>query len=135
MSLLRFKCPSCGTVSDLPINSICPKCKQPIPVPGMGCVQIYRMGSPIGMAVGFAIYINGEPYGHIANKESIRIPLAYGTYSFHFACGMNRKCQDLTVILTPEEPAAYMKVHMKAGFWSNTFIPELSTFEEMPPIN
>ena len=135
MSVFRFKCPSCGTVQDASIDSACQKCKQPLALPGPGGVQIYRMGSPIGIAVGYGIYINGEPYGHIANKESIRIPLAYGTYTFHFTCGMTRKCEDLVVTLTPEAPLAYIKARIKPGFWTNKIIAERSNREEMPSIN
>ena len=132
--LLRFKCPSCGAVNDLPVNSNCPKCSEPLALPGAACVQIYRMGSPIGIAVGYGIYINGEPFGHIGNKESIRIPLPYGTYTFHFTCGMTRKCEDLTVALTPDAPAAYIKARIKPGFWTNKIIAESALPQDMPPL-
>ena len=135
MSLYRFKCPSCGTVKDLPLNSSCPNCNQPFILNNAGYVQIYRMGSPIGVAVGYGIYINELPFGHIGNTESVRIPLPYGTYKFHFTCGMTRKCNDITVKLTPDEPTAYIKAHIKMGFWANEIIAERSTLEQMPPMD
>lgn len=134
-SLLRFKCPSCETVSDLAENSVCPKCNQPLPAANEGFVQIYRMGSPIGIAAGYGTYINEKPYGYIANKESVRIPLPFGTYTFHFTCGMTRKCEDLTVTLSPENPEAFMKVHIVAGFWTNKIVAEAAAPSEMPEMN
>ena len=129
----RFKCASCGEVSDLPANSVCPKCQQPLPL-AEGYVQVYRMGSPIGMAVGYGIYINGQPYGHLQNKHSVRIPLPLGTYNFHFTCGMTRKCEDLSVTLSPENPVAYVKAYITPGFWTNTIKAELAQLSDMPPI-
>ena len=135
MSLLRFKCPSCGKVVDSAPNTVCPKCSHPMPPLAPGFVQIYRMGSPIGVAVGYGIYINGEPFGHIANKESVRIPLPYGTYTFHFTCGMTRKCEDLTVVLSPASPMAFIKAHIKPGFWTNKIIAEFADPSTMPPMD
>ena len=37
---------------------------------------------------------------------------------------MNRKCRDLEVNITPENPVAYTKVYIKAGFWTNSFVVE-----------
>lgn len=133
-TLFRIKCQNCGEVCDIAANSACPKCKAPLTLPEGGMVQIYRMGSPIGVAVGYGVYINGQPCGHIANKQSIRIPLPYGTYTFHFTCGMTRKCQDLTVTLSPDAPNAYIKARIKAGFWTNTIIAEPARPEDMPPL-
>ena len=70
------------------------------------------------------MYINGEPYGHIGNKELLRLPLKFGTYNIHSAVGMSRKCQDLQVTISPEHPVAYTKVYIKAGFWANSFVVE-----------
>ena len=134
-TLLRFKCPSCETVSDLPESGVCPNCKQPLSANEGGFVQVYRIGSPIGIAVGYGTYINGQPYGHIGNKESVRFPLPYGTYTFHFTCGMTRKCEDLTVTLSPENPEAFMKVHIVPGFWSNKIVAEAAAPSEMPEMN
>jgi len=134
MSVLRFKCPACGKIVDSS-NGTCPKCFKPLPDAPTSFVQIYRMGSPLGIAVGYGVYINGEPFGHIANKESIRIPLPYGTYTFHFTCGMTRKCEDLTVTLSPDSPKAFVKARIRAGFWTNKIVAELSDEASMPPLN
>ncbi len=101
---------------------------------GMGFVQIYRMGSPLGMAIGYGIYINGQPYGHLANKKSVRIPLSYGTYTFHFTCGMTRRCDDVTVTLSPSNPHVYLKARIQMGFWSNKIVPALCPADQMPPL-
>lgn len=133
MSLLRFKC-ACGHVVDTTPGAVCPKCSCPLPPPAPSYVQIYRMGSPIGVAVGYGVYVNGIPFGHLANKQSIRIPLPYGTYTLHFTCGMTRKCEDLTVMLSPAYAVAFVKAHIKAGFWSNTIIAEFADPSTMPPM-
>lgn len=133
-NLLRTKCPSCGNVCDVAADAPCPKCNGMLTLPQEGGVQIYRMGSPLGIAVGYGVYVNGQPYGHLANKESIRIPLPYGTYTFHFTCGMTRRCEDVTVTLTPENRFAYIKARIKAGFWTNKIIAELANKEDMPPV-
>ena len=130
----RIKCPSCGHVFDGEPTSSCPKCKLPTAVSAEGGVQIYRMGSPIGIAVGYGIYINEIPYGHLGNQESVRIPLPYGTYTLRFTCGMTRKCQSVTVTLTPENRLAYIKARIKMGFWANKIIAETAKPEEMPPL-
>ncbi|MBE5746608.1 MAG: hypothetical protein E7352_00305 [Clostridiales bacterium] len=134
MALFRVKCSSCGHVGDISSDCECPKCKNALSVTHEGGVQIYRMGSPVGVAVGYGIYINGQPYGHLANKESVKIPLPYGTYTFHFTCGMTRKCQDVTVEITPEKRIAYIKARIKMGFWSNKIFAELVNAEDMPPM-
>ena len=134
--LLRFKCKYCSTVSDLsPASPVCPKCGQTVEGYEGGFIQIYRMGSPVGIAVGYGTYINGEPYGHIANTQSVRIPLPYGTYNLHFTCGMTRRCQDVAVTLSPESPAAYVKARIKMGFWTNKIIAEEVDASTMPPMN
>ena len=132
--LLRFKCKYCSTVSDLsPANPVCPKCGQTVEGYEGGFVQIYRMGSPVGIAVGYGTYINGEPYGHIANTQSVRIPLPYGTYNLHFTCGMTRRCQDVVVTLSPESPAAYVKAPSKWDFGPTRSSPSRSTPPPCPP--
>ena len=132
--LLRVKCPGCGEVFDVAANSNCPKCNNFVTIPGDGVLQLYRMGSPVGIAVGYGIYINGQPYGHLGNCESIRIPLPYGTYNIHCTCGMTRKCDDLVVNITPDNNHAYAKAHIKMGFWSNKLQVEAAKAEEMPEL-
>lgn len=131
MSKLRVKC-SCGEVTNTQPGGICPKCKKPLEIPGDAVIRLYRMGSPLGIAGGFGIYLNGEPMGHIGNKETVMLPVKYGTYTLHVAVGMSRKCKDLTCTLTPENRFANAKVWMKPGFWSNSFVIEPAAPEEMP---
>ena len=130
--MLRTKCPQCGELVETLSNCCCGKCGAPISFAGMGMVQIYRMVSPIGIAVGYGIYLDGQPFGHLANKQSIRIPVPFGTHTLHITCGMTRRCQDLTFTLTPQAPAAYVKAHIKMGVWSNSIIIEPAMPNEMP---
>lgn len=128
---LRVKC-ACGHVANAAPGSVCPKCKQPLPFPEDGLISIYRKGSPLGIAGGFGLYLNGEPIGYIGNRETVKIPVAYGSYTLHVAAGMNRRCTDLTIAITPENRYAYAKVWMKPGFWTNSFVIEPASPEEMP---
>lgn len=127
----RVKC-NCGLVQDGFANGVCPQCKQPINFPQGGMIHLYRKGSPMGIAGGFGIYINNVPLGHIGNKQTVNIPVSFGTYTLHVAAGMNRKCKDLVIEITPENPIGYAKVYMKPGFWTNSFVVEPSAKEEMP---
>lgn len=128
---LRVKC-SCGSVENAMPGNLCPNCRRPLEFAPDGLISIYRMGSPLGIAGGFGIYINGEPMGYIGNRETVRIPVKYGTYSIHIAVGMNRRCTDLVVNITPQSRYAYAKVWMKPGFWTNSFVLEPAKAEEMP---
>lgn len=122
---LRVKCPHCGAVENVASGSApCPKCGKSLDISPDACVYLYRQGSPYGVAGGFGIYINGEAYGHIGNKETLCFPLPYGTYTLHCAVGMSRKCRDLQVNLSPENRQAYTKVYIKPGFWANSFVIE-----------
>ena len=130
---VRIKCPHCGDAANLKENEfICPECDKPVQIPQEACIYLYRQGSFYGVAGGFSIYLNGEDFGSIGNKELLRIPLPYGSYNIHCAAGMSRKCRDMVVNLTPQAPVAYTKVYIKPGFWTNSFVLEPSTAEEMP---
>ena len=132
---LRIKCPTCGHVSDIPDTGVpCQKCGHTLNLSPDGVVQIYRMGNFNGAAVGYGVYINDQPYGHIANKQSIRIPLPYGVYKFHFTCGMTRNCEDLIITLSPNKRHVFMKAHIDMGFWKNTIRAEEVDVSEMPPL-
>ena len=128
---LRVKC-SCGNVVNAVPGENCRKCGAPLNFPGDALISLYRKGSPLGIAGGFGIYLNGEPMGYVGNRKTVRIPVNYGTYTLHVAVGMNRKCSDLTMVLTPEARHAYVMVWMKPGFWTNSFVLEPSSAEEMP---
>lgn len=122
---IRIKCAHCGNVANIrPGDAQCPKCKKPLNISEEGKIYLYRQGSFYGMAGAFGVYINGEPFGHIGNKEALCMPLPYGTYTLHSAVGMSRKCRDLEVTLSPESPNAYAKVYMRPGFWANSFVIE-----------
>lgn len=131
MNGLRIKCPQCGKVMDINSPMPCPDCNTPLAA-YPGTIQVYRMGSPIGVAAGYGVYINGHPFGHIGNTETVAYTLPFGTYTFHMTCGMTRKCKDITVTITPEAPVAYLKARIKAGFWSNCIIIEPATADQMP---
>lgn len=133
-NLLRVKCPSCGNVVDLAGNGPCAKCNNQIVLPEDGVLQIYRMGNPVGMAAGMGIYLNEVPLGHLANADSIRIPVAYGHYKLHMTLGMNRKCQSIEFDVTPAERTIYAKAHIKMGLISNTVVIEKVTADQMAPL-
>lgn len=122
---IRILCPHCGKAENIQaVGAVCPACKQPLDTNEEGNIYIYRQGSPYGIAGGFGIYLNNQPYGYIGNKELLRIPLKYGTYNIHCAVGMSRKCRDMVVVLSPENPVAFTKVYIKPGFWTNSFVVE-----------
>lgn len=126
----RVKC-SCGKVMNATPGSVCSDCKQSVVFPAGGQVYLYRMGNFLGAGGGIGLYIDGEPYGHIGNRETLCIPLPYGPHNFHVAVGMSRKCQDLVINITPENPIAYAKFFMKPGFWTNSFVIEPTTKEDL----
>ncbi|MGN1451528.1 MAG: hypothetical protein ACI4XQ_05490 [Eubacteriales bacterium] len=130
--MYRVKCKNCGTVMDVAGDSVCLKCRTPLASKSDGMIQVYRMGSPIGVAAGFGIYINGAPYGHIGNKQSLCIPVSFGSYTLHCTCGVTRRCSDLVINVTPEFPNAYAKIHIRPGFWTNYIVVEPSAPEDMP---
>jgi hypothetical protein len=122
---IRVKCPHCEEASNVhSIHEPCPECKKPLDTVEEGNIYIYRQGSFYGVAGGFGLYINGQPFGHIGNKELLRIPVKFGTYVIHSAVGMSRKCKDLQVTVSPEFPNAFTKVYIKPGFWTNSFVVE-----------
>lgn len=122
---IRIKCPHCNEASNvLTVSGACPECGKPLEIAEEGSIYIYRQGSFYGVAGGFGLFINGEPFGYIGNKELLRIPVKFGTYNIHSAVGMSRKCRDLQVTITPENPVAYTKVYIKPGFWANSFVVE-----------
>lgn len=128
----RMKCPSCGNVQNMLASGPCGKCGALLNTEQPAAIAMYRMGNFMGMANGFGIYINEQPYGAIGNKESIVIPLPYGDYKLHVVCGMNRKCNDPVFRLSPEDPYVCVKVHMKPGFIQNSFVIERVDPATMP---
>lgn len=122
---IRIKCPHCNEAENISsVNEVCPNCKKPLDLSQEGKIYIYRQGSFYGIAGGFGLFINNQPYGYIGNKELLCIPVPFGTYNIHSAVGMSRKCRDLQVTISPENPVAYTKVYIKPGFWTNSFVVE-----------
>ena len=130
-NLFRVKC-NCGHVMNAQYGQLCPKCNMPLPFYPDALITLYRKGSPLGIAGGFGVYLDGQPYGYIGNRETIKIPVPYGAHTLHIAAGMNRRCNDMQVILTPEQRFAYFKVWMRPGFWTNSFVLEAARPDEMP---
>lgn len=129
---MRYRCPN-GHVSDGDENVMfCASCGQPLAGPGYGAIQLYRMGNFVGAAVGMGIYIDDMPYGHIGNRESIRIVLPFGPHKIHVTHTTTRACNDPMVMLTPEAPIAFMKAHFSAAGFKITV--EFARPEEMPPM-
>lgn len=125
MARLRVKCAICGDVNNVkPTDTICPKCKNNLVISPEACIYLYRQGSFYGIAGGFEVYIDGEGYGLIGNKETLCIPLPYGTHNIHCACGMSRNCRDLQITLSPQCRQGYAKVYIKPGVWTNDFVVE-----------
>lgn len=133
-TLLRIKCPACGNVVDVPGNTTCAKCSNPLILPEDGVIQLYRMGNPFGCAVGFSITLNDIPLGLLANSESIRIPVPYGHYKVHMTHGMGRKCVDAEFDVTPQDRIICLKAHIQVGLITNTVVIERVTADQMPPL-
>lgn len=128
----RLKCPSCGNVFDSAGTVPCSRCGTMIDVNAGGMIQVYRMGSPIGVAVGYGIYLDGQPIGHLANKQSLLIPVPFGNHQLHMTCGMTRRCKDLFFSVTPQSPKIWIKAHIKPGFWTNSVVIEFANPSDMP---
>ena len=84
------------------------------------------------MAIGFGVYIDGQPCGHIGNKETVSYSVPFGTHNVRMTAGMSRKCVDMTLTLTPQAPVGYLKAHIKPGFISNTVVIEPAMPQDMP---
>lgn len=126
----RVKCPACGHVQDINGSAPC-KCGAQL-APAGAQIKLYRMGSPIGIAIGFGVYIDNQPFGHIGNKETVVYSLPFGTHNIHVTAGASRRCTDMTVTLTPQAPLGCIKAHIKPGFLSNTVVLEPAAPQDMP---
>ena len=132
MPRYRVKCPACGEAVNLSASGPCPKCGAQISAEAPARIRLYRMGNFVGVANAFGIYINEQPYGYIGNKETLTFPLPYGSYKMHIVCGMNRKCNDPVIELTPQDNDVCLKVHIKMGLFRNSFIIERADPSSMP---
>ncbi len=131
MSKLRIKCPQCGMVQDIEGAVPCSSC-QTLLTPHPATVSVYRKGSPVGAMMGYGVYIDDQPFGHIAATESVTYSLPYGEHKFHMTCGATRRCKDMVVTLSPEFSAGYLRAAIKSGFWSNTILIDPVKPEEFP---
>lgn len=106
----RYRC-SCGNVYDNPGQSaVCPQCQRMNSTDGCGIVEVYRMGNFAGMAVGMGLYVDEQPFGHVANKGCIKLVVPYGQHKLHATLSTLRRSNNPTIMLTPEQPALYFKV-------------------------
>ena len=130
---LRVVCPKCKKALNVTGDPKCTACGADLRIPNEGMIQIYRMGNFMGGAAAAGIYINGTPYGHVGNRGTVQIPLPFGTYKLHMTMGMNRRCNDPEITLSPDKPVAYLKMHIKMGVFSNTMVIEPADPASMPP--
>ncbi|MCR4617377.1 MAG: hypothetical protein K5669_04215 [Lachnospiraceae bacterium] len=129
---MRYRCPNGHVFNGDENTKVCPECSAALALENCGAIQLYRMGNMMGMAVGMGIYIDEVPYGHIGNKESIRIVLPFGDHKIHVTHSTTRNCNDPVITLSAEAPIAYMKCHLGAmGF---KIVVEPANPAEMPPI-
>ena len=129
---LRFRC-RCGNVFNGDEHTfVCPNCHNQLQLNNCGAIQIYRMGNMMGMAVGMGVYVDDVPFGHIGNKESVRLVLPYGTHKVHMTHTTTRACNDPLITITPHAPVAYLKAHFSGMGFKITLDPARP--EEMPPV-
>ena len=110
---VRHVCPNGHVTDSNGIQTVCPSCGAPLQSGGI--IQIYRMGSFAGMAVGMGIYIDDVPCGHLGNKQSIRISVPYGAHKVHMTHTTTRACNDPIFNITPEYPYVWCKAHFAAA--------------------
>lgn len=112
---VRYCCPNNHVFDGIEGTVTCPTCGALLQKGGY--IQLYRMGNYMGCAVGMGIYIDDIPFGHIANKQSLRISVPFGTHKVHVTHTATRKCNDPVFTVSPQAPYAWCKAHFsKAGF-------------------
>ena len=137
--LLRFKCPKCGTVQDVPGDAPCWKCHTMISLPKDGVIEIYRMASCMGIGRSMEIFVNGIRLRCLKYDEIIRIPVPYGHYQVMMKFldhGVSKnKGVGLEFDITPNNRIMYLKAaRVIPGYATNTVILEQATAEEMRPL-
>lgn len=133
--VIRIKCPACGRLLEREntLLAVCPNCKADLKTEQLGTLQLYRMGNPVGCAVSYGIYIDGEPFGYIANKSSVRLYLPHGAHTLHLRVkGQPTKTVPVEFALRPEAPDSFWKVRIKVGMWKNSLLLEPSEPSAMP---
>ena len=112
---VRYRCGNGHVFNGTAAQTTCPTCGQPLPKGGY--IQVYRMGNMMGAAVGMGIYVDGVPYGHIANKQSLRISVPYGNHVLHMTHTATRDSTKPQFMLSPQYPYVFFKAHFaSAGF-------------------
>lgn len=136
---LRFKCPNCGKVQDVPGDAPCWKCHTMVSLPKDGMIQIYRMGSCGGIGRSMELFLNGIRLGCVKYEEVVRIPVPYGHYTF-MAKFLDHKLSKykgvgLEFDITPNNRIMYFKAaRCIPGYGTNTVILEQASAEEMPTL-
>lgn len=115
---VRYRCDGGHVFDGSDSQTACPTCGAPLKKGGF--IQIYRMGNMMGCAVGMGIYIDSQPFGHLGNKESVRVSVPFGQHQVHLTHTATRASNMPVVTVTPEAPYAFCKASFaKAGFEIN----------------
>ena len=115
---VRYRCPNGHVFDGNDQQQVCPQCGAPLQKGGL--IQVYRMGNFAGAAVGMGVYVDDLPFGHLGNKQSIRISVPFGTHKLHMTHTTTRACNDPVYTLSPQYPYVFCKAHFaKAGFKIN----------------
>lgn len=132
MANYRYKCQKCGKLYTTIVEGGACDCGATQDLNGYGSITVYRMGSPLGVAVPMDIHFNNDGYGALVNKECVKIFVPFGSYKVHIALGMNRKCNDLTFDVSESTPDFYVKASVKPGFISNSIVLTQCGAADMP---
>lgn len=127
---VRYRCPQGHTFDGNESITQCPTCGAVLNKGGY--IQMYRCGNYMGMAVGMGIYIDDVPFGHIGNKQSLRISVPFGTHKVHVTHTTTRACNDPLLTVTPESPYVWCKARfVRAGFKINV---DMANPQDMPVV-
>ncbi|MBQ7444795.1 MAG: zinc-ribbon domain-containing protein [Clostridia bacterium] len=110
---VRYRCPSGHVFNGTPDQEKCPTCQALLEKGGY--IQVYRMGHMAGAAVGMGIYVDEQPYGHLANKESVRISVPYGAHQLHITHTTTRDSTRPTLFISSSTPYVFCKAHFARG--------------------
>ena len=125
---IRYRCSGGHVFDSRTPQTNCPTCGAPLPAGGL--IQIYRMGNMMGAAVGMGVYVDDVPYGHLANKQSIRISVPYGQHKVHVTHTTTRKCNDPVFTVSQQYQYVWCKAHFSKGGFAITV--EQANPQDMP---
>ncbi len=112
---VRYRCGNGHVFDGKAGTETCPTCGAALPKGGY--IQIYRMGNFMGGAVGMGIYVDGVPYGHVGNRQSVRVSVPFGTHELHMTHTATRDSSQPKFTLSPQYPYVFFKAHFtNAGF-------------------